>query len=70
MCLAAWTPRALAIQDQACLIYRGHTVDVSAGNGYFPGEAASGGGRIHEAKNTYLRGTIKGIKLDLNRGKC
>ena len=56
MSLAAWTLRALAIRNQACLIYREHTVDVGTGNGYFPGEAASGDGRIQEAKNIFVRG--------------
>lgn len=37
---------ALANQDQACLIYREHTVDVSTRNGYFPWEAASRDGKI------------------------
>lgn len=54
MVLAAWTRRALAIQDQACLIYREHNVDVSTGNAYFPGEAASGDGGIQEAKNIFV----------------
>lgn len=59
MCLAAWTLRALAIHDQACLIYREHTVDVSTGDGYFPGEAASGDSRIQEAKNIFVRGDYR-----------
>lgn len=59
MCLAAWTLRALAIQDRACLIYREHTVDVSTGNGYFPRGAASGDGRIQEAKNIFVRGDYR-----------
>lgn len=69
MCLAAWTLRALAIQDQACMIYREHTVDVSTGNGYFPGEAASGDSRIQEAKNIFVSEAITGIKSDANSGK-
>lgn len=36
------------------LIYREHSVDVSAGNGYFPGEAASGDDRTQAAKNTSI----------------
>lgn len=59
MILAAWTLRALAIQDQARLIYREHTADVSPGNGYFPGEAASGDSRIQEAENIFVRGDYR-----------
>lgn len=59
MFLAAWTLRALAIQNQACLIYREHTADVSAGDGYFSGEAASGDSRIQEAKNIFVGGDYR-----------
>lgn len=51
--------RALTIQHQACLIYKEHTVDVSTGNGYFPGEAASGDSRIQGAKNIFVRGDYR-----------
>lgn len=59
MCLAARTLRALAIQKRACLIYREHTVDVRAGDGYFSGEAASGDSRIQEAKNIFVGGDYR-----------
>lgn len=59
MCLAASTLEALAIPHPACLIYREHNVDVSTGNGYFPGEAASRDSRIQEAKNIFVRGDYR-----------
>jgi len=59
MCLASWVLMALAIHSRACLIYGEHTVDVSSGNVYFPGDAASGDNRIHEAKNIFVRGDYR-----------
>lgn len=34
-------------------------MDVSTGNGYFPGEAASGDSRIQGAKNIFVRGDYR-----------
>lgn len=59
MCLAAPILTDLAISQPVCLIYGEHNTDVSLGNGYFLGEAASRDSRIQGAKNIFVRGEYR-----------